>query len=334
MREFINILNEASIVDNGRESGCKVWRNPTQRDIIHLTEERDLRGLVDGNTVYVWPAEMATHRMIPTQIGIPFHDYLLPFYIESDTYGMQHGGTRAQWCDGEPDYEIGTAKVFTNHIDFVLDDYLYSQGFARMVGAASIQWGEEPKAMNESASILMQRASENAYREYIERETERLEELISEFKQDTNPTVRWRVAPAARVIKIWQDAAKNGFVRDVKGLDAIAKIFYDNIVQIGVNNLISGHTELSGEDALEEHLDPEDMEAFVDWAIDTPTGWRISDYGFPRLGDLAALLLDAETPEDKLTICDAIMNVTHQRSDLASWFVEGGSATLDAIASA
>lgn len=57
MRNFIDIVNEVAVVDNGRLSGCAVWKNPSSRDLQILAADRDLRGLVDGNTVYVWPAE-------------------------------------------------------------------------------------------------------------------------------------------------------------------------------------------------------------------------------------------------------------------------------------
>jgi len=142
MRKFIDIVNEAKVYDDGRLSGCRIWMNPSKRDIPVLSDDRDLRGLVDGNNVYVWPAEMSTHRAVVDQIGIAFHDDLLPFYIESDGYVMKHNSARAQWCDGPPDFVIGEASVYCNKDTFVVDDYLYSRGFCRMVGETP--YGETP----------------------------------------------------------------------------------------------------------------------------------------------------------------------------------------------
>lgn len=133
-REMLDLLNEASVIDDGRLTGCRVWRNPSARDLETLAAERDLRGLVDGNTVYVWPAELATHRMIPQQIGIPYHDDLLPFYVKTDGYVMPHFQARDQWCDNDPDFTVGDIEIFISHDYFVVDDYLHSTGFNRLVG--------------------------------------------------------------------------------------------------------------------------------------------------------------------------------------------------------
>lgn len=57
-------------------------------------------------------------------------------------------------------------------------------------------------------------------------------------------------------------------------------------------------------------------------------GGFISDYGLKPLEDLLVELLHASTPEEKLLIIDRMLNVVHQRSDIADWFVEGGSHAL------
>jgi hypothetical protein len=54
----------------------------------------------------------------------------------------------------------------------------------------------------------------------------------------------------------------------------------------------------------------------------------ISDYGLPAIEQLAAQLYGETSPEQKVVTIDKILNVVHQRSDLASWFVEGGSRAL------
>jgi hypothetical protein len=36
-------------------------------------------------------------------------------------------------------------------------------------------------------------------------------------------------------------------------------------------------------------------------------------------------------PEDKLVTIDKMLNVVHPRSDMASWFIEGGSSSLSKL---
>lgn len=60
-------------------------------------------------------------------------------------------------------------------------------------------------------------------------------------------------------------------------------------------------------------------------------GSFISDYGLKPLEDLLIELLHASTPEEKLLIIDRMLNVVHQRSDIADWFVEGGSHALQQL---
>ena len=44
-------------------------------------------------------------------------------------------------------------------------------------------------------------------------------------------------------------------------------------------------------------------------------------------------LLRAKGPEEKLLLIDRMLNVVHQRSDIAEWFVEGGSRALAQLSS-
>ena len=75
---------------------------------------------------------------------------------------------------------------------------------------------------------------------------------------------------------------------------------------------------------------------FFDYYQDDPEGkfgGFISDYGLQPLEELLAELLRASTPEEKLLIIDRMLNVVHQRSDIADWFVEGGSHALAQLSS-
>lgn len=194
---------------------------------------------------------------------------------------------------------------------------------------------ESIQKINEGAAdILRQEPSETSRYDLAEKEDETLDLMVGEFRSGKYPGgAPWTVVPAARLTRIWQQAAKTGFVRDERGLDEIANRFITNIIRVWVNTVIAGHSERQPEDVLADYdMDEEEMERFISWAVDCESGWRISDYGFPRLHTLAALLMDCEDTEQKLVVIDAILNVTHQRSDLASWFVEGGTRTLNQLA--
>ena len=57
----------------------------------------------------------------------------------------------------------------------------------------------------------------------------------------------------------------------------------------------------------------------------------ISDYGLNPLLTLLSKLMYTTKPEEKVVVIDKMLNVIHQRSDIASWFVEGGSRALSAL---
>lgn len=60
-------------------------------------------------------------------------------------------------------------------------------------------------------------------------------------------------------------------------------------------------------------------------------GGFISDYGLKPLLKLLSELKKQEKPENRLVTIDKILNVVHQRSDIAYWFVEGGSNALSQL---
>lgn len=69
-----------------------------------------------------------------------------------------------------------------------------------------------------------------------------------------------------------------------------------------------------------------------DYVEDKDSGHaRISDFaleGKGRLNELCLELMSTTDSYDKVIIVDKMLNVVHQRSDLASWFVRGGSNAL------
>lgn len=70
------------------------------------------------------------------------------------------------------------------------------------------------------------------------------------------------------------------------------------------------------------------VDEFCAWLVDTPEGWRISDYGIKPLSHALALAFEARTQAAKLKYLDRALNVVHCRGDLSRLFVEGGRQTV------
>jgi len=109
-----------------------------------------------------------------------------------------------------------------------------------------------------------------------------------------------------------------------------------NIARLEVANNFQGHGSHGIESEVEEFCDvsftKEEWQKNV-WRFDDGKGTDfVSDYGIEPLKKLYSLIYTAPTPEEKLYACDKALNVVHQRNDLASMFVEGGKATLNAVA--
>jgi 2'-5' RNA ligase/8-oxo-dGTP pyrophosphatase MutT (NUDIX family) len=161
-----------------------------------------------------------------------------------------------------------------------------------------------------------------------------IEEYTAHLKQK-NYRQKWTLVPAARLKKIWNDYAKTGFVRDEKGIDDIAWIIANNINKLEVNTILCGHEQqdpiqyaegITGDQYPDGYF--EKLEHFFD---DEKGNWRISDFAMNKLTNLAIQLSEAPTAEQKLQLIDRVLNIVHQRSDLASWFIEGGSNTLSQL---
>jgi 2'-5' RNA ligase/GNAT superfamily N-acetyltransferase len=160
-------------------------------------------------------------------------------------------------------------------------------------------------------------------------------QAMKDPEKNKNYRQKWDVVPAARLKKIWTDYANLGFVRDEAGMRRIAGQVLDNIWKLQTNTILTGHTEESpsryGSEILGQEL-PEDyfdqLESFFE---DDRGSWRISDYGLDSLLGIAYKLEGEDNAEKQLQLVDRALQVTHPRSDLANWFVEGGSSALSQL---
>jgi hypothetical protein len=158
-------------------------------------------------------------------------------------------------------------------------------------------------------------------------------QIVQDFLANPNKKQSWNVVPAARIIKIWKDFAKYGFVRDEKGLDQIAQIMIENTQKLYINTVLMEHTETSGQAYAEDYFDVEWNEdwdeKFPDHVEDEHGAWRISDYALKPLTSDSMQLMGESDPVRKLLIIDRMLNRIHARSDIAALFIEGGQNTLN-----
>jgi len=134
-----------------------------------------------------------------------------------------------------------------------------------------------------------------------------------------------------RLKKIWKDYVKYGVVHDEEGLNEIANKMLDNLAKLQAVTDLSGHSQITMKEISEEcgiETLPEDSSDFYFNFLETKYGTPISDYGLNKLWDIAFQIAKAKDAKDKLLLIDQMLNVVHQRGDLAALFIEGGSSSL------
>ncbi len=161
-------------------------------------------------------------------------------------------------------------------------------------------------------------------------------EVWNEFIKNKNKKQKWRLISKERLFKIWNDRVKFGVVHDERGMDDIVNIMIENTRKLYVNTVLTGH---SSEDPItflyseiEYKATESEIDSFYDFISVCSNGHAaISDYGLEPLIKLSIQLLDSDDYNEKLVIVDKMLNIYHQRSDLAELFVEGGSSTLQEL---
>jgi hypothetical protein len=176
---------------------------------------------------------------------------------------------------------------------------------------------------------------EKQFYEWMEQADEVAANVANEFYKQPDKKQSWRLVPAPRIIKIWKDFAKFGFVRDEKGLDQIAQIMIENTQKLHANTIFMEHEEMSAESyaeglELNHNYDPELYdEKFPQHVEDEHGQWRISDVALAPLVKDSMQLMAESDPTRKLLIIDRMLNRIHARSDIAALFIEGGTQTLN-----
>ncbi len=101
-----------------------------------------------------------------------------------------------------------------------------------------------------------------------------------------------------------------------------------------VNNLYAeNYEEGITREKMREIIYNDLVEKFTWYFTEDPKSGQayISDYGINAIVSLSQDLFRLTEPEQKLVTIDKILNVVHQRSDMAGWFVEGGARALSQL---
>jgi hypothetical protein len=169
---------------------------------------------------------------------------------------------------------------------------------------------------------------------YIEKFNGSVERTLNDVVEGKVKRQPWYPIKLDRIKKIWQDYTRTGTIRDESGVDEISDDIVEIVAALDANTVLGGHTSQDPKSLWEENeieWTEERDERLTEYLTDETGAWRLSDYGLDKLKDLAIKLMQAKTAEEKVLIIDQILNITHQRSDLAAMIVVGGRNALDEL---
>ena len=174
-----------------------------------------------------------------------------------------------------------------------------------------------------------------AAEDFYERTDRELGDIVAEFRAGRK-RVTWPVLKAEPLARIWLEYGRRGTVRDEEGVARIADQVMRLIARLYASTELSGHTVHDDRPEAEEHFGraftDEEWDRLLDMLEDAKGNYLLSDYAIAPLQAVYRRLHAAKTPEEQVQWDDRALNNVHQRSDLASLFVQGGTRTLDRIA--
>jgi hypothetical protein len=185
---------------------------------------------------------------------------------------------------------------------------------------------------------LMEDEDYDAAEDFYTRVDEQLADIVGEFRATQGrKKVSWPKLKTEPISKIWLEYGKRGSISDEEGMAKIADQVMTLIARLHVTTVLSGHSSEDNRPEAEDHFGraftDKEWDALLDMLEDEKGNYLLSDYGMKPLEALYTRLHRARTPEEQLQVVDRVLNVVHQRSDLAALFIQGGSATLNRIAS-
>lgn len=180
--------------------------------------------------------------------------------------------------------------------------------------------------------LLVENSDYDVAEDFHTRRDEQLQYLCRSLKDSKGKgRLHWKTIPASLLKRVWMQFGKYNKINS-NDLDKISDQMLTNIARLRASTEMMGHARIGKQDIEDETGYEFTDEEWNDWMAsyftDLNGDWLLSDYGLPKLEKIYPSIFNAKTDEEKLYAIDKALNVIHQRSDLASMFVEGGSKTL------
>ena len=178
---------------------------------------------------------------------------------------------------------------------------------------------------------------EDAHYELFDRRQEVLQDVLTDFiNRGKKKTQSFKPLKLEPILKIWNDFAKMGFVRNEKGLDAISDEVIYTALKILVNSYLVGHTSDSPEEDLKDYgikyrLKTKEINYSEKYEQLCDYIEEFSDYAQQPLYEACINILTAKDYEWKLIWIDWMFNIVHCRSILSELFIEGGNDSLNIL---
>jgi len=176
----------------------------------------------------------------------------------------------------------------------------------------------------DALTTLAGHTSENVDDDYEDAWGEYIENFIKQWYSDYAKSDEKHYSDDPDQLEFdWQSKNGDGKRKEIETIERVENPFLFSKLE-GINPMRTDPMRLK------EKLMGELMEQFLWYYIEDPEigQMRISDYGLKPLQELAGQLLNTHDSAAKVVIIDRMLNVVHQRSDMASWYVEGGSNAL------
>lgn len=156
-----------------------------------------------------------------------------------------------------------------------------------------------------------------------------IETIIAYKKRNRSSRQRWEVISAEDLKQCWNQVAIYGFIRRPSTWERIRTIIIENVIKLQINTELMGHDTHYPDELKEWNLSGPRMSC--DFFREGNAGLRISDYGLKPANEYLLGIFTAIDDKQEIMYADMILNIVHQRSDWARWFVEGGSKTLSEL---
>jgi len=241
--------------------------------------------------------------------------------------------------NGEETPAVWKSKNSKGEITYVTNTHRAYQTAPTLEGAIN-KFHDFIKSTAFSSVGVYKEAQFDSFEDVIYSVDEAREDIMREYYRKgrkRGTMMSWSVVPYSRLKKIWSDYAKLGIVRDEAGLREISNHILRNLARLQAATELGGHSQMNPDEMVKEMgfkpIGPRNDDFYFSF-LETKYGTPISDYGLPKLWELANQLMSKSTAEEKLIVLDQMLNVIHQRGDLAALFIEGGSSSLTDLSSA